>query len=188
MALFTSALIEAGLSAFNNNLWTAIDTCLGFGETLSEDHKDLHKRDFVRRFNKFASNFEDKRKLKMLRKTLKADSDLVDSTYEYLNSVDIGSEDFSEDDKLEYTYKCYDLYIKAQEYEDVYSQIQDELLKSQNKCGDCLKDVYNLHKWWRIVNSAKDINWATELGAKEFVDIDTLGSQGCSGGACEIEF
>lgn len=117
VSLFTSALIEAGMNAFNNDLWTAINTCLGFGETLTEEHKDLLKRDFVRRFNKFSKNFI-----------------------------------------------------------------------SKEECANCLKDVYNLHKWWKITSNAKEINWTTDLIKKEFVDIDTLGSQGCSGGACEISF
>lgn len=121
-ALFTSALIEAGMSAFNNDLWTAINTCLGYGQKLTDDHKDLLKRDFVRRFHKFSKHFSD------------------DST------------------------------------------------KAQQLCGDCLKDVYNLHKWWKITSTAKNINWATDLGQKEFTAIDTLGSQGCSGGACEVAF
>lgn len=117
ISLFTSALIEAGLNAFNNDLWTACSTALGYGEQLTEDHKDLLKRDFVRRFNKFAQHF-----------------------------------------------------------------------KSHELCSDCLKDVYNLHKWWRITTNIKDTNWATDLGKKEFVEINTLGSQGCSGGACEVSF
>lgn len=117
VALFTSALIEAGLSAFNNNLWTACDTVLGFGETLTDEHKDLLKRDFIRRFNKFATNFS-----------------------------------------------------------------------SKEDCVNCIKDVYNLHKWWKITSTTKPINWATDLGKKEFVDIDTLGSQGCSGSQCEVAF
>jgi len=91
IALFTSALIEAGCNAFNGNLWTAISTSIGEGEKLTEDHKDLLKRDFVRRFDKFSSNF-----------------------------------------------------------------------KSTQECGDCLKDVFNLHKWWKIVNSAESINWSTD--------------------------
>jgi ribonucleoside-diphosphate reductase alpha chain len=58
VALFTSALIEAGLNAFNNDLWNACSTAMGYGEKLIDDHKDLLKRDFVRRFNKFAVNFD----------------------------------------------------------------------------------------------------------------------------------
>jgi hypothetical protein len=57
-----------------------------------------------------------------------------------------------------------------------------------NKTGDCLKDVYNLHKWVKITNSMTDVDIRTHLKRKEFVDVDTLGSQGCSGGVCEITF
>jgi len=116
-ALFSSGLIEAGLNAFNNDLWTAINTALGFGEQLEDSHEHLLKRDFVRRFHKFSQHFE-----------------------------------------------------------------------STAVCGDCLKDVYNLHKWWRIQKNIKFIDWASELDAKEFVDVDTLASQACSGGNCDLEF
>lgn len=117
VSLFTSALITVGLEAFNNNLWVACDTALGFGETLTEKHEDLLKRDFVRRFNKFATNFE-----------------------------------------------------------------------SKEQCSNCLKDVYNLHKWWRIQKSEASIDWSTAIDKKEFTDINTMGAQACSGGACEITF
>jgi len=117
IALFTSALIEAGQLAFGNDLWTAISTAQGFGEVLTDATKDLLKRDWVRRFNKFADNFT-----------------------------------------------------------------------NVETCGNCLKDVHNLHKWWSITSKAEEINWVNDLGQKEFVNIDTLGSSGCSGGACEIEF
>jgi glutaredoxin len=115
IALFTSALIEASLNAFNHDLWTACNTALGYGEKLTEERCDLLKRDFVRRFNKFATNF-----------------------------------------------------------------------KSKDDCANCLKDVYNLHKMWKIQKSIKNINWIKELGRKEYVDIDTLGATTCAGGKCEI--
>jgi ribonucleoside-triphosphate reductase len=115
VALFTSALIEASLNAFNHDLWTACNTALGYGEKLTEERCDLLKRDFVRRFNKFATNF-----------------------------------------------------------------------KSKDDCANCLKDVYNLHKIWKIQKSIKNINWIKELGRKEYVDIDTLGATACAGGKCEI--
>lgn len=51
-----------------------------------------------------------------------------------------------------------------------------------------LKDVYNLHKWYKINNSIQDIDFATILGSKSEIDVDTLGSQACAGGACEIRF
>ena len=116
-SLFTSALIEAGLNAFSNNLWTATDTAQGFGEVLTDNHENLLKRDFVRRFAKFADKFD-----------------------------------------------------------------------SPTECANCLKDIYNLHKWWKIQSNIHITDWAEELGKKEFVDVDTLGSQGCAGGNCDVEF
>lgn len=57
-ALYASGLIVDGLHAFNNNLWMACDTLQGFGEELEEGNSDhLLKRDWVRRANKFASNY-----------------------------------------------------------------------------------------------------------------------------------
>ncbi len=115
VSLFTSALIESGLQAFNNDLWNACNTALGHGESLTDDHKDLLKRDFIRRFNKFSNNFKDK-----------------------------------------------------------------------EECTNCLKDVYNSHKMWKIKNNIKNINWVKELNKKSFVDIDTMGATGCAGGKCEV--
>jgi ribonucleoside-triphosphate reductase (thioredoxin) len=115
VSLFTSALIEIGLEAFNNDLWNAIATALGFGESLTEGHEDLLKRDFVRRFKKFSINF-----------------------------------------------------------------------RTPEDCSNCLKDVYNLHKWWKINANIKQINWSTELSKKTFVDVDTMAAQACHGSNCEI--
>ena len=117
VSLMSSGLIEAGQLAFNEDLWTAVSTAKGEGEPLTEHSKDLLKRDWVRKFFKFAKNF-----------------------------------------------------------------------KSVEACENCLKDVYNLHKWWKITNNMVPIDWAVDLGRKEFVDINTLGSSGCSGGSCDTEF
>lgn len=59
-SMFASGLIVDGLHAFNNSLWTACDTLMGFGEKLdSENSADLLKRDWVRRASKFATNYFD---------------------------------------------------------------------------------------------------------------------------------
>lgn len=59
-SMFASGLIVEGLHAFNNNLWMACDTVMGFGLTLDpEDSNDLLKRDWVRRATKYAKNFFD---------------------------------------------------------------------------------------------------------------------------------
>ena len=52
----------------------------------------------------------------------------------------------------------------------------------------CLKDCYNIHKWNTIERTMKFVDFSKELGRQEYVDADTLASQGCAGGACEINF
>ena len=52
----------------------------------------------------------------------------------------------------------------------------------------CLKDVYLLHKWTKIQQNLKPIDFVSQLGEKEFIDIDTMGAIACQGGACEISF
>jgi ribonucleoside-triphosphate reductase (thioredoxin) len=50
----------------------------------------------------------------------------------------------------------------------------------------CLKAVYLLHKWVKIQQNMADIDFAHELSEKVYIDIDTMGSAACVGGACEI--
>ena len=115
VALFTSALIEHALNAFNQDLWNACNTALGFGENISDDnHANTDKRDWVRRFNKFASNFN-----------------------------------------------------------------------SPEQCTECLKDVYNLHKVWRINRDLQQIDWS-KIDQQTYTDIDTMGAVACAGGKCEL--
>lgn len=52
----------------------------------------------------------------------------------------------------------------------------------------CLKDSHNLHRWVGIKRSMKDMDFAAELKEQVIIAADTLGSQGCSGGACEVSF
>lgn len=52
----------------------------------------------------------------------------------------------------------------------------------------CLKDCYNLHKWENVVGSMTLIDFSKELSQQSYTNVDTLGSEGCAGGACEISF
>jgi ribonucleoside-diphosphate reductase alpha chain len=118
-SMFASGLIVDGLAAFNGNLWMACDTAMGSGLKLTDEASDLLKRDWVRRFAKFAQSF-------------------------------FGG---------------------------------DEL-----KTSFCVKDCYNLHKWVSIQKTMKEIDFSEALAKRDYVDVDTLASQGCAGGACEISF
>lgn len=118
-SLFASGLIVESLHAFNNNLWLACETAMGFGMTLTDDSSDLLKRDWVRRFKKFADSFFE---------------------------------------------------------------------GNLEKTSFCLKDCYNLHKWVGIQRTMKAIDFAAALSKQQLVDVDTMGSQACAGGACEVSF
>jgi ribonucleoside-diphosphate reductase alpha chain len=119
-SMFASGLIVEGLHAFNNNLWSACDTAMGFGQKLDEENaSDLLKRDWVRRFKKFADSF------------------------------------FAGD---------------------------------LTKTSFCLKDCFNLHKWVGIEKTMKVIDFSAALAPRDYVDINTLGSQACAGGICELTF
>ena len=50
----------------------------------------------------------------------------------------------------------------------------------------CLKDVYLLHKWTKIQQNMKPIDFKTGLSQKTYVDIDTTGATACYAGGCEI--
>ena len=55
-----------------------------------------------------------------------------------------------------------------------------------DKTEYCLKDVHLLHKWTKIQQNFKPIDFSTNLERRKYVDVDTLGAIGCSGGGCEI--
>lgn len=58
-AIFASGLVVEGLKAFQN-LWVACLTVRGFGDDINQDnHENLLKKDWVRRFKKFAENYFD---------------------------------------------------------------------------------------------------------------------------------
>ena len=118
-SMFASGLIVDGLHAFNNNLWQACDTSMGYGLQLTDEASDLLKRDWVRRFGKFAENF------------------------------------FGGDEQ---------------------------------KASFCLKDCYNLHKWVSIQRTMQEIDFSEALTKQTYVEVDTLASQGCAGGVCELTF
>jgi ribonucleoside-triphosphate reductase len=52
----------------------------------------------------------------------------------------------------------------------------------------CLKDSYLLHKWNKINQNFKPIDWIEDLTEKRYTDVDTMGAAACAGGACEIDF
>ena len=57
-SMFASGLLVEGLDAFNQNLWLACDTVMGFGLDLTnQNHENMLQRDFVDRAVKFAHKY-----------------------------------------------------------------------------------------------------------------------------------
>lgn len=192
-SLFASGLIEAGLTAFNGDLWNAINTASGFGEKLTDSAVDLLKRDFVRRFNKFSHRF--------MPDHLEEVNDYIAyyNKYEFIeNKINAIKYELSESmtdllaNASKYERLAGDIIRYIRELEDIKpylnsDKIKNHKMKSISKCSDCLKDVYNLHKWININNSLKkELKWEELLTEKKYTDLDTIAAQACSGGACEI--
>lgn len=78
--------------------------------------------------------------------------------------------------------KKHDFVRRAKKFADTYFN------GDVKQMSYCLKDVYILHKYHTIRNNIKPINWAVQLSAKEFTDIDTMGAIACSAGGCETTF
>ena len=88
----------------------------------------------------------------------------------------------------------------AEEYRGEVSDLRKDWIRRFNKFADnyfmsdlketeyCLKDVFLLHKWTKIQQNIKSIDFVSELTEKTFTDIDTMGAVACQGGACEITF
>jgi ribonucleoside-diphosphate reductase alpha chain len=51
-----------------------------------------------------------------------------------------------------------------------------------------LKDCHNLHKWAGINNNFVDVDFSKDLSQQSYTEVDTMGSQACAGGVCEISF
>lgn len=53
---------------------------------------------------------------------------------------------------------------------------------------ECLKDIYNFHKWKRIEREIVPIDFAQEMEKQSYTEVNTLGAQACAGGVCELSF
>jgi ribonucleoside-diphosphate reductase alpha chain len=52
----------------------------------------------------------------------------------------------------------------------------------------CLKDLHNYHKWVKVTRSLESIDWSKQNMSPNYIDVDTLASAACVGGACEVSF
>ena len=68
-----------------------------------------------------------------------------------------------------------------------FKQYANNYLNGDLKKADyCLKSVYLLHKWHKIQQNIQPVDFIKDLSKKQYTDIDTMGSQACVGGACDV--
>lgn len=191
-AMFASGLIEAGLTAFDGNLWGAIDEAMVDGKNLTSSSTDLLKRDFVRRFNKFAHRFLD---------LPESNTDYME-TYNRFQIVSTKISDLENKqrsmDKIKTDYVAYgeilsELKLLVAENSQLSSKLDltdilQHIQASKEMTSDCLKDVYNLHKWVNITNNlGENIDWTKYLKNKEYTELNTLAGAACHGGNCDLD-
>lgn len=84
--------------------------------------------------------------------------------------------------------ECHETVAKRDWVRQVKKFAKNHFKDDLNLVGDCLKDVYNLHKWTKIVNNMQEIDIRDHLKKKQFVEVGSLVGAACAGGVCELTF
>lgn len=171
--IFASGLIVDALKAFNNNLWDACGTALGFGEKISHSDEDILAEIAKTPIDMCWRNLGyPKRVVKTL-----VEQDMKPSVEEYRSHMG---------DKLASSVFNYGLKVDVlRKMKKFAKKYFDNNIREMTYC---LKDVYNWHKWVNIEMNYVEIDWEEQDLKPNYTDIDTIGAIACSGGACEISF
>jgi ribonucleoside-triphosphate reductase len=169
--MFASGLIVDGLAAFNNNLWAACDTVLGWGEKL-----EYTKEEIQAEIEKFESKDLWERlgiRGKALRILVKSgEKPTIEEYGSFMN------ERFRD--------TVYNYTLKKDWVRRFKKFARNYLDNDMKRTSYCLKDVQNWHKWCKITMEYEPIDYEHLEWAEEFIDVDSLAGQACSGGQCEI--
>jgi ribonucleoside-diphosphate reductase alpha chain len=158
-AVLGSGLAVDGLSAFDNNLWVACDTALGFGEQLTEVD-------------------EPQEPIKPRRNGFKTEKAFSSALINYSIELNLYFQDIS---KYKQNVAKLDWIRRFKQFSERYFE------KDARKTSYCLKHLCIWHRWLELKRSYKEIDWAEVVeDQQEYVDADTLGAQACVGGKCSI--
>lgn len=170
--IFASGLIVDGLNAFNNNLWKACDTVLGFGEKLDYSEEEVEAIISATSPEELWSNLGFK-----------------NGTLATLTSIGIKPEveEYKRymDSKLPNTVHNY---VMKKDWIRRAKQFAKRYFSSVKEMTYCLKDVNNYHRWIEIERELPDLDFSKFNQKPEYVDIDTTGAVACSGVQCEVTF
>jgi ribonucleoside-diphosphate reductase alpha chain len=171
-ALYASGLIVDGLGAFDNDLWSACSTALGYGMKLTHTKEEVRAEMDGKSVEELWKALE--HRPKVLKTLIKSGEkpDLIDYK-EYMDRKLVINV-FKSAEKIEWVRRA-----KSFANKFFNGDIQ--------KMTYCLKDVYNNHKWNKIERNIVDIDWTTLSIRPTYIDIGDMGAVACSGvGGCEI--
>jgi len=156
--LMASGLIVDGLHAFDNNLWAACDTVLGFGENLPDEINEPEEPEMPRK-----NGYSDKNYAKKLS--------------EYAIKLQEYHENKEEYDKI----------LLKKDWIRRVNQFAERYVNGDIKrCTYLLKDCHNWKQWLDLKREYKEIDWSEVEEDWYEVDVSSIGGDACAGGKCEL--
>jgi intein/homing endonuclease len=171
-SLYASGLIVDALNSFNNNLWSACDTVLGYGEKLKYTKEEVITEMENKTPEELWTNLESRPKVLKALIKLGEKPDLIDYK-EYMDRK-LVTNVFKASEKIDWVRRA--------------NQFADRFFDGDVKqMTYCLKDVFNNHKWNKIQRNMVVMDWEKYDLRPSYIEVDELGAMACSGvGGCEI--
>jgi len=155
-ALMASGLIVDGLKVFDNDLWSACDTALGYGIPI--------KVESIRKV--IISDFNSQNESKWTIYNLNPQSD------------DKSLDSYLKDHISDYLLKC-DWVRRFNQFAERYCD------KNYRRCAHLLKHVHNYKLWVDLKREYSDVPWDTFIEDDFRIMASDIAGEACSGGACE---
>lgn len=157
--IFASGLIVDGLAAFNNNLWAACDSALGFGEKLDEKVKPEEPD-------------------KPHRRAFKTEKEYSNALANYAIELNLFYQEKGD-------YLCLE---QKKDWVRRFKQFATRYFNGDlKKTSYCLKHVSSWKQWIDLSRETKNVIWASVVEDTEtHQEADKQAAAACAGGKCEI--
>jgi ribonucleoside-triphosphate reductase len=155
--VFASGLIVDGQHAFDGNLWAACDTALGIGEDLSQIPA-IGEEPVMPVKNGYTNK------------------QWTEKLTEYAADLEKYHETKEQVDKME---AKADWVRRFEQFADRYCG------GDKRKCTHLLKHVSVWKEWLDLKRTYKEIDWSQVQEETYEIEVNTIGAQACSGGACD---
>lgn len=171
-ALYASGLVVDALDAFDNDLWSACATALGYGIKLNYTKDDIQAE-------------LDATPIEIAWRRVESRPKILKTLIQTGNHPDI---DVYGEHMIGRLRTATPRYAEKVDWVRRAKKFANNFFNGDvQKMTYCLKDVYNNHKWNRINRNFTDIDWSTIDLTPNYVDVETLGAIACSGpNGCDI--